>query len=181
MKLKAVLISFLVWTVNLVVGFATVPPHAGDREEIFSDSKQKITFRWFERVDKIVPKKGLQISALGSLLLITALLAPQESQALESYSANARNMERLSNGDASGGSIYNNFPTTDAAKRRRAMMGCKSQSVRDETAPQLSMKSLSERDCNMIVMESGESAEFLLEAIRKLECPTCPYGISPTR
>lgn len=85
------------------------------------------------------------------------------------YSANARNLDRLSAGDQSGGSVYNNNPSSPAAAKRRAMVGCKVKAARVESGVP------NEKDCNTRVL--GGDAEFMLEALRKLNCPTCPYGI----
>jgi hypothetical protein len=109
--------------------------------------------------------------------LAGTLTAPRETKALASYSSNARNMERLSSGDSSGGSAYDNNPKTEAGKRRRAMTGCKSPTAREETTEK--GPSLSEKDCNRRVME-GDS-EFMLQALRELDCPSCPYGIATSR
>ena len=104
-----------------------------------------------------------------------AAIPPQKS-----YSTNARNMERLNAGDSSGGSIYDNNPSSPAARKRRAMQGCKIPSARDEAARNLGLlKSLSEKDCNMQVMSSEPQSgpDFMLKALQALECPTCPYGV----
>lgn len=111
-------------------------------------------------------------SLLGTLLLPTPCLA-------KSYSQNARNFERLNAGDSSGGSTYDNNPSTDSGRKRRAMTGCKISSARDEAADGLSIKSLSEKECNMKIM--GGDPNFMLQAMEKLDCPTCPYGVSPKR
>mmetsp|Transcript_50172 Transcript_50172/g.76340 ORF Transcript_50172/g.76340 Transcript_50172/m.76340 type:complete len:175 (+) Transcript_50172:59-583(+) len=106
--------------------------------------------------------------------------APKESLAVKSYSSNARNMERMNSGDMSGGSVYDNNPKSDAGKRRRAMVGCKTNVAREEAAEKsLNSSSLSEKDCNQMVL--GGDTEFMLQALRTLECPSCPYGISSTR
>ena len=112
-----------------------------------------------------------------SVALAGTLIAPRETKALASYSSNARNMERLSSGDSSGGSSYENNPKTEAGRRRRAMTGCKSPTAREEIAEKGS--SLSEKDCNQRVLE-GDS-ESMLQALRELDCPTCPYGIATSR
>ena len=93
----------------------------------------------------------------------------------KSYSANARNMDRLSSGDSSGGSTYNNSPTSVSASKRRAMLGCKIEPSRKEAMKMEGMQSLSEKDCNLKVMDGD--TEFMLKALRELDCPTCPYGI----
>ncbi len=109
----------------------------------------------------------------------------------KSYSSNARNMERLNSGDASGGSTYNNNPGSPTAAKRRAMVGCKVSSSRVEASKVLlddndddidgkkkkrqNISVMSEKDCNMKVM--GGETEFMLKALRNLDCPTCPYGI----
>lgn len=85
-----------------------------------------------------------------------------------SYSSNAKNLNRLSTGDASGGSVYDNNPQSSAAAKRRALIGCKSDLARREVG-------ISERDCNLRVFDGD--TEFMLHALRKLDCPTCPYGI----
>jgi hypothetical protein len=122
---------------------------------------------------RIIFEKAAHFSA--ALLLST----PNPSLALASYSQNARNFERLANGDESGGSVYDNNPTAKGARRRRAMTGCKIPSTREEAAEQLMLSSLSEKDCNLKVMD--EDAEFMLKAMRALECPTCPYGVKAKR
>ena len=112
----------------------------------------------------------------------------------KSYSSNARNLDRLNSGDASGGSVYNNSPVSPVAAKRRAMVGCKVSSSRIEASKLLSQAddddgdnnnsdrnkrerfdAISEKDCNMKVM--GGDTEFMLKALRNLDCPTCPYGI----
>merc|ERR1719491_70194 len=98
-----------------------------------------------------------------------------------SYSENAKNFERISNGDLSGGAIYDNNPTSEKARKRRAMMGCKVDVAREEASYTIlkQKQSLSKKNCNTMVM-SGES-EFMLKALQNLNCPTCPSGISITR
>lgn len=103
-------------------------------------------------------------------MIAAVWLWPDQSCA-KSYSQNARNLERLNAGDASAGSVYDNDPKTEAARKRRAMTGCKVSSAR-----RVAMSG-SEKDCNMRVL-SGD-VEFMLEALRQLDCPTCPYGIRP--
>lgn len=95
----------------------------------------------------------------------TALAIPEQKV----YSANARNLDRLSAGDQSGGSVYNNNPSSPAAAKRRAMLGCKVNAARQAAGVP------NEKDCNTRVL--GGDNEFMLEALRKLDCPTCPYGI----
>eukprot|EP00814_Leptocylindrus_danicus_P017656 CAMPEP_0116026624 /NCGR_PEP_ID=MMETSP0321-20121206/13994_1 /TAXON_ID=163516 /ORGANISM="Leptocylindrus danicus var. danicus, Strain B650" /LENGTH=169 /DNA_ID=CAMNT_0003499523 /DNA_START=264 /DNA_END=773 /DNA_ORIENTATION=+ len=85
-----------------------------------------------------------------------------------SYSSNAKNLNRLSTGDASGGSVYNNSPPSNAAAKRRALTGCKSDLARREAG-------IGERECNLRVFDGD--TEFMLQILRKLDCPTCPYGI----
>eukprot|EP00579_Thalassiosira_antarctica_P007096 CAMPEP_0201889244 /NCGR_PEP_ID=MMETSP0902-20130614/29520_1 /ASSEMBLY_ACC=CAM_ASM_000551 /TAXON_ID=420261 /ORGANISM="Thalassiosira antarctica, Strain CCMP982" /LENGTH=187 /DNA_ID=CAMNT_0048419757 /DNA_START=19 /DNA_END=582 /DNA_ORIENTATION=+ len=103
---------------------------------------------------------------------------PQPSQAMEEqkiYSNNARNFARLNNGDSSGGSVYDNNPTSPKARARRAMVGCKDTSARSLAGESIGKKQLSEKDCNILVM--GGEADVMLGALTKLDCPTCPYGI----
>ena len=102
----------------------------------------------------------------------TLAIPPQKS-----YSTNARNLERLNSGDSSGGSVYDNNPSAPAARRRRAMQGCKIASARNKAASILGQKSLAEKDCNMQVM--NDSPDFMLQAMQDLECTTCPYGVKP--
>lgn len=105
------------------------------------------------------------------LLFVSAgLTIATDANALPSFSSNARNMERLASGDSSGGSVYDNNPKTEAGRRRRAMTGCKVPAARG---------SMSERECNLRVMD-GDTG-FMLETLRKLDCPTCPYGISTAK
>ena len=136
-------------------------------------------------------------SAIMTLFATNPKSALAGTSTTASYSTNARNMERLALGDLSGGSVYDNNPKTEASKKRRALQGCKVPSARRVAAAaaatktqdniisqsqqqqqqQQSFFSLTEKDCNMKVM-AGET-EFMLQAIRTLECPTCPYGIDP--
>lgn len=107
------------------------------------------------------------------------IIVPEYAEA-KSYSSNARNMERMNSGDMSGGSTYDNNPKSEAGKRRRAITGCKSPVAREEAAENsLGVSSLSEKQCNQVVLD-GDS-EFMLQALRKLDCPSCPYGIAASR
>jgi hypothetical protein len=127
---------------------------------------------------------GMTVLTTASFWLNPSLNPPVAAYA-KSYSANARNMERLNAGDASGGSIYDNNPTSTAARKRRAMTGCKIPAVRQEAAQVvLGIDSLSEKDCNLRVMQQGgteDVGEFMLQAMRNLDCPTCPYGVQTKR
>ena len=91
------------------------------------------------------------------------------------YSSNAKNFMRLGEGDSSGGSVYDNNPTSPKARARRAMVGCKNGSARSLAGESIGNARLSEKDCNQLVMK-GDS-DFMLGALRKLDCPSCPYGI----
>jgi hypothetical protein len=115
------------------------------------------------------------------LMFLLVAAAPEKSNA-KSYSANARNMERMDSGDMSGGSVYDNNPKSVAGKRRRAMTGCKVSVAREEAAESVLKIStgISEMDCNRMVLGEGDS-EFMLQALRNLDCPTCPYGINTSR
>ena len=121
------------------------------------------------------------MSKFSSLLFSGSFLGhrPQPAASIpeqKSYSSNARNLDRLSAGDRSGGSVYDNYPSTPAASRRRAMLGCKTDAARQKAASMSNDASvMAEKDCNIRVM-SGDS-EFMLDALRTLDCPTCPYGI----
>ena len=111
---------------------------------------------------------------------VISLAAFPEISHAKSYSANARNLERINTGDMSGGSLYDNYPKSAAGQRRRAMTGCKSATAREEASEGiLRIKSLSEKECNQMVLE--ESPEFMLQSLRNLDCPSCPYGIATTR
>ena len=91
------------------------------------------------------------------------------------YSSNAKNFQRLGEGDSSGGSVYDNNPTSPKARTRRAMVGCKNTSARSVAGESIGNARLSEKDCNQLVMK-GDS-DFMLQALTKLDCPSCPYGI----
>ena len=98
----------------------------------------------------------------------------------KSFSANARNLDRINAGDFSGGSVYDNNPATTGARRRRAMQGCKIPVAREEASEKLGVDGvISERECNLRVM--NDSPEFMLSALQTLECPTCPYGVKSSR
>lgn len=49
------------------------------------------------------------VTVMIATLFTLTLVQPDNAVALASYSSNARNMERLASGDASGGSSYDNF------------------------------------------------------------------------
>ena len=49
-----------------------------------------------------------------------------------SYSSNAKNFGRLASGDSSAGSVYDKYPKSPAASKRRAMQGCRIESARNE-------------------------------------------------
>ena len=105
---------------------------------------------------------------------------PAESIEGKVYSSNARNMMRLSNGDSSGGSIYDNNPSSPKARLRRAMVGCKNSSARSLAGESIGSRNLSEKECNMKVMGT-DGPDFMLDALVELDCPTCPYGIGNRR
>mmetsp|Transcript_48860 Transcript_48860/g.110889 ORF Transcript_48860/g.110889 Transcript_48860/m.110889 type:complete len:175 (-) Transcript_48860:450-974(-) len=84
------------------------------------------------------------------------------------YSQNAKNFGRLAEGDSSAGSRYED-PKTPAAAKRRAMTGCKVALSRKEAG------GMSEKDCNIRIM--GGDTDFMVDALQRLDCPTCPYGI----
>jgi hypothetical protein len=105
--------------------------------------------------------------------------SPSSLFVAKAYSSNARNMDRISAGDFSGGSVYDNNPSSAGARRRRAMQGCKIPSAREEAAEGLHVKNLGEKDCNVKVM--SESPDFMLQAMQTLDCPMCPYGIKESR
>lgn len=91
------------------------------------------------------------------------------------YSSNAKNMMRLGEGDSSGGSVYDNNPSSAKARSRRAMVGRKNASARSLAGEAIGNIRLNEKECNQLVMK-GES-DFMLQALTKLDCPSCPYGI----
>jgi len=93
----------------------------------------------------------------------------------KSYSSNARNLDRLSEGNQSGGSTYDNSPSSPRSAKRRAMVGCRFDSSRGKAATLDGLNDLRERDCNVRVMDGDP--EFMLRALRELDCPDCPYGI----
>lgn len=111
--------------------------------------------------------------------LLSLVLFPTASTA-KSYSSNARNLERMNTGDMSGGSVYDNNPKSEAGKKRRAITGCRSVTAREEAATTiLRVDNLSEKECNQMVLQGNP--EFMLQALRNLDCPTCPYGIATSR
>lgn len=95
----------------------------------------------------------------------------------KSYSENAKNLDRINNGDFSGGAVFDNNPKNERGQKRRAMTGCKDKMSREEASSTILKrgKTLSEKECNTMVME-GET-DFMLQALRNLDCPTCPKGI----
>lgn len=124
-----------------------------------------------------IPRRNLLKFAASSAVFLN--LGGQRVNALpeqKSYSSNARNFDRLANGDSSGGSLYNNSPSSTNAAKRRAMVGCKVDASRREAMKMEGLDKLSEKECNLKVMD-GDS-EFMLKALRELDCDTCPYGIS---
>jgi hypothetical protein len=124
------------------------------------------------------------LSDLGTLALATfasGIAIPTNSAFAKSYSENAANLERINNGDFSGGAVFNNNPTTEGAKKRRAMTGCKTPIALEEASYGILKQKnpLSEKECNTMVM-SGET-EFMLQALRNLDCPKSPNGICSSR
>ena len=117
----------------------------------------------------IQKRRDVFVIVASTILSSTPVFAEEKS-----YSSNARNMARLNAGDSSGGSIYDNNPTSPKARARRAMVGCKNPSARGLAGEKLGKK-LSEKDCNLQVM-SGDT-DFMLETLTELDCATCPYGI----
>jgi UDP-N-acetylenolpyruvoylglucosamine reductase len=116
---------------------------------------------------------------MGSFFIASWLgVDKREANAMEQkvYSSNAKNLARLSNGDSSGGSVYDNNPTSPKARRRRAMVGCKNSSARSLAGKNIGNNNLSEKECNQIVMDGDGT--FMLDALIDLDCPTCPYGIA---
>lgn len=101
---------------------------------------------------------------------VTDILSSAAKNSEITYSTNAKNFNRLGTGDASGGSAYNNNPSSPTAAKRRAMVGCKDKLARGEAGT-------GERECNLRVMNGDY--EFMLQALQKLDCPSCPYGIGP--
>jgi hypothetical protein len=157
---------------------------ASHQDKTFSrllETKLRLTFQ--EEIDSDIRPCGPSREKFlknCAIAFVGILGVPNESQALASYSANARNMERLNSGDSSAGSIYDNNPSSDKGKKRRAMTGCKVPTAREEAAESvLKIASLSEKDCNLRVMEGDP--EFMLEALRKLDCSACSYGINDSR
>ena len=120
------------------------------------------------------------IGSVATTSILSWSLFPELCNA-KSYSDNARNLERINNGDFSGGSVYDNNPSSSRRRNRRAMAGCKVNVAREEASYTIlkQQRLLSEKDCNTMVL-SGES-EFMLKALQNLNCPTCPNGISSTR
>lgn len=119
---------------------------------------------------------GIHVGAAAALAALVA--DPQRSNAIPEqkfYSSNARNMARLNSGDKSGGSVYDNNPSSAGAAKRRALQGCKISSTRNLAAKEAGIQKLTERDCNLRVLEGD--TEFMLKAMRALSCPTCPFGI----
>ena len=101
---------------------------------------------------------------------VQAILKASSDNSMITYSKNAKNFQRLGEGDSSAGSKYanDNFKSPAAAKRR-AITGCKFENARREAGVG------SEKDCNQRVL-SGDTA-FMLDALIKLDCPSCAYGI----
>jgi hypothetical protein len=126
----------------------------------------------------VAPRRRDVLKAAGSVVAASVMLVRGTDAALAEdkiYSSNARNMARLGSGDSSGGSVYDNDPTSPKARARRAMVGCKNSSARSLAGEKVGGRRLSEEECNRLVM-SGDS-EFMLGALTELDCPTCPYGI----
>jgi hypothetical protein len=127
--------------------------------------------------DAIASRRNF-VSGIG-LAILSVSAFPDDASA-KSYSSNARNLERMNTGDMSGGSLYDNNPKSDAGKKRRAITGCKSPTAREEAAEViLKVRNLSEKECNQMVLEGN--AETMLQALRNLDCPSCPYGINSSR
>lgn len=128
-------------------------------------------------VTVVAPRRDVFVKIGSTLIAGTFGLGVRRASSEEKiYSANARNMARLNEGDSSGGSIYDNNPSSAKARRRRAMVGCKNTNARSLAGQSLGQKNLGEKECNMMVMQGDGT--FMLEVLAELECPTCPYGIA---
>lgn len=154
--------------------------------DIKSSSKASVVTRRDEMGDikstskaPVVTRRDALGIHVGAAAALAALVAdPQRSNAIPEqkfYSSNARNMARLNSGDKSGGSVYDNNPSSPGAAKRRALQGCKISSTRNLAAKEAGIQKLTERDCNLRVLEGD--TEFMLKAMRALSCPTCPFGI----
>ncbi len=142
-----------------------------DQNDLMNGMSRRELFR--SGLSSFVMLGGITSMATGGAQYAEALPGIPEQK---SYSSNAKNLDRLSIGDSSGGSVYDNNPVSASARKRRAMVGCKIDSSRREAAAIANMEGqMSVKDCNIRVMNGD--ADFMLEALKKLDCPTCPYGI----
>ena len=128
--------------IGSVTSFSTTPPPASvPRQET------KVFAATLSRQDLI------HTIITGTPVATAVLLFSWPANAMppqKSYSTNAKNLDRLNAGDSSGGSVYNNNPTAPAARRRRAMQGCKVGSARKEAGRILGQpkkKQWSEKEC----------------------------------
>ena len=161
-------------TMNVVLLLCMLVSHVSS----FSHSQQNVYVKSAAAASDDTPIKRRDALKIGTLLVAASLgLDVNAVNAADQkiYSSNAKNMARLSNGDSSGGSVYDNNPSSPKARRRRAMVGCKNSSARSLAGKNIGQSNLSEKDCNQIVM-AGDGT-FMLDALTELDCPTCPYGI----
>eukprot|EP00566_Odontella_aurita_P023994 CAMPEP_0113555874 /NCGR_PEP_ID=MMETSP0015_2-20120614/16952_1 /TAXON_ID=2838 /ORGANISM="Odontella" /LENGTH=204 /DNA_ID=CAMNT_0000457185 /DNA_START=149 /DNA_END=763 /DNA_ORIENTATION=+ /assembly_acc=CAM_ASM_000160 len=140
----------------------------------FSDSHSSLSSGVCAASRRDALRRVVSTLFLGAMVS-TRYATPAAAQYTKSYSSNARNLDRISAGDMSGGSTYDNNPSSPNAARRRAMIGCKIETARNEAARGAGLGKFGERDCNLRVMD-GDS-EFMLRAMRALDCPSCPYGV----
>jgi hypothetical protein len=164
----------LLLVLHLCESFQAPGRRGGTCLEIATTEQQEELRRRLLIIDR---KNFVALLCLGTAGAIVAVPAAHA----KSYSANARNMERMSAGDMSGGGVYDNNPASEAGRKRRAMTGCKNAVAREEASESVLQieTTISEKECNLKVL-SGDS-EFMLQALRNLDCPTCPYGIATSR
>jgi hypothetical protein len=175
MKVPVILLSLAASGVALQSTLAFVPSSSLPKSpqlqlSMLPDTKDRVSVDRRNLLSKTVPFIAASI-LLGFGAVKPAGAIPEQKV----YSSNAKNMMRLGEGDSSGGSVYDNNPASPKARSRRAMVGCKNTSARSLAGEAIGNSRLNEKECNQLVMK-GES-DFMLNALTKLDCPSCPYGI----
>jgi hypothetical protein len=160
---------------TIIISSSTTPPHDAYKTDTTKKSTSSIN-EPSSRNQFLLNCRNYMTYGLAASTSLSWSSFPDAASA-KKYSENAANMERLNNGDFSGGAVFNNSPTTERGAKRRAMTGCKVTMSREEASTAILKRNtmLSEKECNTMVMD-GET-EFMLQALRNLDCSTCANGI----
>lgn len=139
-RLATITLLVFLAMIGSVSSFSTTPSSTARRDETklrATMSRQRLLHNFMTGMPPVA----------AALLLVSSSTTANAMPPQKSYSTNAKNFDRLNAGDSSGGSVYDNNPSAPAARRRRAMQGCKVGSARTEAGRILGQPKFSEKDC----------------------------------